>query len=95
MNPYATQELLDFIILFECKTYSMQLKTFAQLQTGKIYSEIKPNFYKPPKAKLIKATQLFERISLNFKGPLPFSTKNDYKLTVVDDFSRFPFAFLC
>ena len=61
----------------------------------KICSEIKPYFYKPPKAELIKATQPFERISLYFKGPLPSSTKNHYMLTVVDDFSRFFFAFPC
>ena len=40
----------------------------------KICSEIKPNLYKPPKAELIKATQPFERISLDFKDPLPSST---------------------
>ena len=61
----------------------------------KICSEIKPNFYKPPKAELVKATQPFERISLDFKGALPSSTKNHYMVTVVDEFSRFPFAFPC
>ena len=59
----------------------------------KIRSKIKPNFYKPPNAQLIKATQPFERLSLDFKGPLPSSTKNHYILTVIDKYSRFPFAF--
>ena len=42
---------------------------------------------------VIRATKPFERISLDFKGPLPTSTKNKYMLTVVDEYSRFPFAF--
>jgi len=57
--------------------------------------ELKPNFYKSPAAQLVKATQLFERLSLHFKGPFPSSTKNRYMLTVINEFSRFPFAFPC
>ena len=60
----------------------------------RICSEIKPNFYKPPNAQLIKATQPFKRLSLDFKGPLPSSPKNHYILIVIDEYSRFPFAFL-
>ena len=61
----------------------------------RICSEIKPDFYKPPNAQLIKAIQPFERLSLDFKGPMPSSTKNYYTLTVIDEYSRLPFAFLC
>ena len=61
----------------------------------RICAEIKPNFYKPPNAQLVKATQPLERLSLDFKGPLPSSSKNRYILTIVDEFSRFPFAFRC
>ena len=61
----------------------------------RLCSEIKPNFYKPPNAQLIKATQPFERLSLDFKGPLPSSTKNHHIVTVIDKYSRFPFAFSC
>ena len=60
-----------------------------------ICSEIKPRFYKPPQGTLIKCSQPFERLSLDFKGPLPSATKNHYFLTVVDEFSRFPFIFPC
>jgi len=52
--------------------------------------ELTPNYYKPPAAQLVKATQPFERLSLDFKGPFPSSTKNRYMLTVIDEFSRFP-----
>ena len=58
-------------------------------------AELKPRFHKPESSHLIKATQPFERLSLDFKGPLPSSTKNTYLLTIVDEFSRFPFAFPC
>jgi len=60
-----------------------------------VCSELKPNFYKPPATHLVKAIQPFERLSLYFKGSLLSSTKNRYMLTVIDEFSRFPLAFLC
>ena len=59
-----------------------------------ICCEVKPRFYKPPSATLIKCSQPFERLSMDFKGPLPL-TKNHYFLTVIYEFSRFPFIFPC
>ena len=47
------------------------------------------------KSHLIKPTQPFERLSIDFKGPFPSSTTNCHLLTVIDEFSRFPFAFPC
>jgi transposase InsO family protein len=32
---------------------------------------------------------------MDFKGPVPSFTKNKYLLTIVDEYSRFPFAFAC
>ena len=61
----------------------------------RICAEIKLCFLKPPETHLIKATQPMECLSIDFKGPLPSSSKNKYILTVVDEFSRFPFAFPC
>ena len=58
-------------------------------------SRIKPKFYKPEHGILIKSTQPFERLNLDFKGPLPTVSSNRYILTVVDEYSRFPFAFPC
>ena len=54
---------------------------------------MKPRYHKPELAHLIKATQPFERLSLDFKGPLPSSNKNKYFLHIVDEYSRFPFVF--
>ena len=61
----------------------------------KICSEIKPRFHKNTSGKLIKATSPFERLNIDFKGPLPTNTRNQYLLTIVDEYSRFPFAVPC
>ena len=58
-------------------------------------AEVKPRYFKPEPARLIKSTQPFERLNLDFKGPLPSNNKNRYFLHVVDEFSRFPFVFPC
>ena len=60
-----------------------------------ICCEIKPKFFKPPIVNLIKSSQPFERLSMDFKGPLRSKTKNHYIFTVVDEFSLFPFFFGC
>ena len=56
--------------------------------------KLKPQYHKS-KGTLIKATQPFERLNIDFKGPLPTTNSNKYILTVVDEYSRFPFAFPC
>ena len=44
---------------------------------------------------LVHATQPFESLSFNFKGPLPSNNRNRYFLCVIDEFSRFPFVLRC
>ena len=61
----------------------------------RICCEMKPTFYKNNNNHLIKATQPLERLSVDFKGPLPSVNGNKYILTMIDEFSRFPFAFPC
>ena len=61
----------------------------------RICAQLKPNFFKPTNPPLIKATQPFERIAIDFKGPLPSATINKYLLVIVDEFSRFTFAYAC
>ena len=59
-------------------------------------AEVKPRYFKPQEPQhLIKATAPFERLNLDFKGPLPSTTKNKFILTIVDEYSRYPFAFPC
>ena len=60
-----------------------------------ICAENKPRFYKPPQATLVKATQPFERLNLDFKGPLSSKTQNKYILTKTDKYSRFLFIISC
>ena len=60
-----------------------------------ICAEIKPKFLKTLPAPLIKATQPFERLSVDFKRPLPSASRYYYLLTVTDEYSGFPFAFPC
>ncbi|CAG2212501.1 unnamed protein product [Mytilus edulis] len=60
-----------------------------------ICAKVKPQYAKPNASPLVKATQPFERLSIDFKGPLPSVSTKKYILTVVDEYSRFPFAFPC
>ena len=55
-------------------------------------AEIKPRFYRKPTETLISATQPWQRISLDFKGPV--KGKNNYLLIVIDQYSRFPFVYM-
>jgi transposase InsO family protein len=59
-----------------------------------VCAQIKPRFCKY-QGQLIKATAPMERLNVDFKGPLPTTNKNRYILTIVDEYSRFPFAFAC
>ena len=56
-------------------------------------AKVKPKYFATAKNALIKATRPWERISVDFKGPVPGS--KPYILIVVDEYSRFPFAFSC
>jgi predicted aspartyl protease len=62
----------------------------------KICAELKPRFFrKNNNNNLIMATAPFQRLSLDFKGPIPSETRNKYLLTLVDEYSRYPFAIPC
>ena len=54
--------------------------------TCKICAELKPKFFRKPPEILIKAMHPWERISIDFKGPL--EEENPYLLFVIDEFSR-------
>ena len=56
---------------------------------------LKPQFIQY-KGTLIQATAPLQRLSVDFKGPLPLSSSgNKYLLTIIDEYSRFPFAYAC
>ena len=59
-------------------------------------SEVKITFLKPKgNFNLIRATKPFERISLDFKEPLPTTSGNKYMLVIIDKYSRFSFVYAC
>ena len=59
----------------------------------RVCAEVKPRFHRPEPETLVKATHAWECFSIDFTGPLKGSTP--YLLVVVDEYSRFPFAFPC
>ena len=61
----------------------------------KICSECKPQFHKPEQSHLINATQTFQKLDLDFKGPLPSNNGNIYFLQVIDEYSKYPFVYPC
>lgn len=56
---------------------------------------LKPQFISPPEGTLVQAMKPFDRLSIDFKGPLPSSSNNRFILIMVDEYSRFPFAYPC
>ena len=64
-------------------------------QACKECQECKPQYYSPEPSHLIKATQPFERLNIDFKGPVLSDNRCRFLLTIIDEYSRFPFAFPC
>ena len=60
-----------------------------------VCSEVKPRFYKPENCPLVQAARPMQRLNIDFKGPIPSCTRNKYMLTIVDEYSRYPFAIPC
>ena len=56
---------------------------------------LKPRFLKVGNDKIVKALKPFERLAMDLVGPKTpaFKTGRTFLLTVVDEYSRFPFAF--
>ena len=64
------------------------------MRSAKCCLELKPRFHSPPVNHLVTSSNPWERISIDFVGPKkPSKSGNCHFLTVVDEFSRFLFAF--
>ena len=61
--------------------------------TLKVCAELELRFFQKPLETSIKAMRPWERIFIDFKGPL--EVENSYLFFVIDEFSRYPFAFPC
>ena len=59
----------------------------------KICAESKPQFYKQAGETVVNATPPWERIAVDVEGPL--KGKLSHVLVVIEEFSRFPYAFPC
>ena len=80
----------------KCRNLPYSIDDIRKLNNScKECAEVKPRYFKPEPSHLIKSTQPFERLNLDFKGPLPSTDKNKYFLHIVDEYSRFPFVFPC
>ncbi|XP_069168088.1 uncharacterized protein [Procambarus clarkii] len=73
-----------------CRNLPYSVEEVKMTNSCSACSELKPRFCKFDSGHLIKATQPFQRLNIDFKGPLPSHSRNKYILTVVDEFSRFP-----
>ena len=66
-------------ITLDLEIYLIHLRDVHQMTSRcKICAEIKPRFLKPSYMSLVKANQSMERVSIEFKGPLPSRTNNKY-----------------
>ena len=79
------------------KNLAHTLEDFKQvIATSDNCRQLKPKFYKPSqRGQFIKALKQFDRISIDLVDPkTPFlKSGNVYLITVMDKFSRLPFAF--
>ena len=72
----------------------LQSKVKQHIEKCQVCLELKPRFHSPPVNHLVTSSTPWERISIDFVGlKKPSKGGNCYFLTVVDEFSRFPFAF--
>jgi transposase InsO family protein len=61
-----------------------------------VCTRVKPRFTSAAPGRLIQAMRPWDRISIDFKGPLTnTSAGNRFLLIIVDEYSRYPFAFPC
>ena len=61
----------------------------------RICAEHKPQFHLPVQAHMIKTTQPFQRLNVDFKGPLKSNNQNTFFLNIIDEYSHFLFVFQC
>lgn len=57
--------------------------------------EIRPKLFKNNPGDLIKATEPFERLNVDFEGPVPSKGRNCSFLTLIYEYSRLPFVSPC
>ena len=77
-----------------CKNLPYSVEEVKRVCTNcRVCAEITPRYFHKPPETLIKSTRPWERISVDFNGPV--EGKHKYVLFLIDEFSRYPFAFPC
>ena len=76
-----------------CKNLPLSVEVKRVCSECRSCTEIKPRFFKKCDETLIKAIQPWQRISIDFKGPV--KGRNNYLLIVIGEYSRFPFVLPC
>ncbi|KAL7633690.1 UNVERIFIED_CONTAM: hypothetical protein RMT77_015644 [Armadillidium vulgare] len=95
-NSLCHPEVARMAHFIRCKNLPYSVEDVKRMtKFCSICAECKPRFYKPPSSVLVKASSPFERLNIDFKGPLPSSSCNKYMLTIIDEYSRFPFMYPC
>ena len=95
-NPFCNPGIMRTLAFIRSQNLPFSVNDVRKMtKSCQICNECKPRFYSFEPTKLIKATQPMEKLSLDFKGPLPSNSNNKYILTFVNEYSRFPFAILC
>ena len=94
-NIAAQRRVIGMSHFVRCRNLPYSVEDIKRMTSAcSVFAELRPRFHRSS-GTLIKATQSFERLNIDFKGPLPSSSKNRYMFTIVDEFSRFPFVFPC
>jgi len=91
-NHSATLVMHDFTTLFGNAICLIPARR-RKLYVDRAELALKLRFFKSPVQSLIKALRPWDRLSLDFKGPV--RGECPYPLVAVDEFSRFPFIFPC
>lgn len=86
-----TATLVKNLVQNREKGVTKKVKQF--IDECKICAELKPRFVSQPIGKLVQSTEPWQRLSIDFMGPKPMSAGCQYIFTVVDECSRFLFAF--
>ena len=62
-------------------------------QNCTVCAKVKPRFYQTKRETVVKATRPWEKLAMDFKGPV--KGPRSYLLVIIDEYSRYPFVYPC
>ena len=94
MTSWGILDSLECITLSARGTYPIRVKKQKTLsKNAGLVCDSNQDFLTPHRNVLLRATWPWERLSVDFKGPVRGS--KPYLLIIVDEYSRYPFVFPC